>query len=231
MRRSLFVVLALAGAFRPAPVHADPWRTLPGCNLVATEYADGDSFHVRQGGRDYVFRLYFVDTPETDSRFPDRVKEQAKYFKIPRKRINAAGEQAAQFTAGLLAQPFTVVTKWEDARGESRQERFYAIVLCGGQNLAEALVRAGWARSYGMSADYPTEAQGRTFRKKLDELEVRARESGAGTWGMAAASDSAPRKSSAPSQSKAKPAPDKSNDKVGDDVFEKLGEMIETTPR
>jgi endonuclease YncB( thermonuclease family) len=193
-----------------------------------TEYADGDSFHVRQGGRDYIFRLYFVDAPETDSRFPDRVKEQAKHFKISRKRVNAAGEQAARFTTGLLARPFTVVTKWEDARGTSNQERFYAIVLCGGQNLAEALVKAGWAQSYGMFADHPTEAQGKAFRKKLDELEVRAREDSAGTWGMTATSDSATRKS--PALSKAKPTPAKSEDKIGDAVFEKLGEMIETPP-
>lgn len=58
--------------------NAAEWQKLENCQLVADEYGDGDSFHVRQGDKDFIFRLYFVDCPETDNRFPERVEEQAK---------------------------------------------------------------------------------------------------------------------------------------------------------
>lgn len=178
---TLIILLSLA-AFSAA--WGQTWKTLPGCRMVEGEYADGDSFHVKQGGKDYVFRLYFCDTPETDKRFPDRVRTQAKYFGITQKNIIAAGKEAQAFTQSILSVPFTVITKWEDARGESHQERFYAIVLIGQKNLAELLVSAGWARSYGMLADYPTERQGKAFRGQLDKIEASAKESKKGAWGL-----------------------------------------------
>ena len=58
------------------------WVTYKDCRYLPNVANDGDSFHVRAAGREYIFRLYFVDAPETDMRIPDRVAEQAKYFHV-----------------------------------------------------------------------------------------------------------------------------------------------------
>ena len=52
------------------------------CHYLIKRANDGDSFHVSVNGKEYIFRLYFVDTPEVDTEFPQRVKEQARYFGI-----------------------------------------------------------------------------------------------------------------------------------------------------
>jgi len=112
-RSATLIILISLEAFSAA--WGQTWKTLPGCRMVEGEYADGDSFNVKQGGKDYVFRLYFCDTPETDKRFPDRVRTQAKYFGITQKNIIAAGKEAQAFTQSILSVPFTVITKWARA--------------------------------------------------------------------------------------------------------------------
>ena len=54
------------------------WVALENCRLILNPANDGDSFHVRVNEKDYLFRLYFVDAPETDSANPARLIEQAK---------------------------------------------------------------------------------------------------------------------------------------------------------
>ena len=51
-----------------------PPATLDNCVLVMNRFSDGDSFHVSAKGKEYIFRLYFVDAPETDAEYPKRVK-------------------------------------------------------------------------------------------------------------------------------------------------------------
>ena len=150
------------------------WTVLENCRLVQSDYADGDSFHVTQLGRNHHFRLYFVDCPETDLRFPERIRDQMKAFGLDEKGVVAAGQQAHEFTSRMLARPFTVLTKWQDARGDSKQERFYAVVLIDNKNLAEELVRSGFARAFGMHADFPSEAGSRQFMAKLRRLQSEA---------------------------------------------------------
>lgn len=151
------------------------WTRLDDCWLATSDYADGDSFHVTQTGGSFHFRLYFVDCPETDSRFPDRVYEQMRAFGLVNvESVMSAGRQAHEFTVRALSSPFTVLTKWEDARGDSHQERFYAIVIYQKKNLAEELVRAGLARAFGMFANYPSEQGGHRFFAKLKNLQNQA---------------------------------------------------------
>src|SRR5437899_7809336 len=59
------------------------WIVLKDCRLIPNPANDGDSFHVSVGPNEYLFRLYFVDAPETDEMSPNRLIEQAKYFAIP----------------------------------------------------------------------------------------------------------------------------------------------------
>ena len=63
---------------------------LKDCRLIPNPANDGDSFHVSAGEKEYLFRLYLVDAPETDEMTPRRLIEQAKYFRY----YGAAGHRS-----------------------------------------------------------------------------------------------------------------------------------------
>ena len=154
---------------------AGDWQKLENCRLAPDQYMDGDSFHVLHNGENFIFRLYFVDCPETDNSFSDRIAEQMKDFGLPNvAAVTAAGEKAKEFTEKILSGTFTVMTKWENARGNSRQPRNYAVILVDGKNLAEELARNGLVRAYGMSADYPDATRAKSFKDGLRRLQANA---------------------------------------------------------
>jgi endonuclease YncB( thermonuclease family) len=159
------------------------WTLLENCRLENHDYADGDSFHVIHRGRNLQFRLYFVDCPETEMRFPERIAEQGKVFALGSEGVVAAGHRAHAFTDEMLSRLFNVLTKWEEAQGASAQELFYTVVLLGNQNLAEELVRHGFARAFGMHTDYPTQAGGRQLVAKLKRLQQEASRMKLGAFG------------------------------------------------
>ncbi|HMP81549.1 MAG TPA: thermonuclease family protein, partial [Verrucomicrobiota bacterium] len=162
---------------------ATQWETLEGCRLLTNAVVDGDSFHVEHNGREYIFRLYFVDTPETDASLKERIKDQSAYFGLPTDAIPRVGTIAATFTRNKLSGTnFTIVTRWQNAMGRSSLARFYAIVLIGDENLAEELVANGLARIYGLRANWPDGPRSATFINKLKNLELTAREKKLGVW-------------------------------------------------
>ncbi len=139
-----------------SPAWAGGWQRLEGCKLLANPSNDGDSFHVEHGGREYIFRLYFVDCPESTNLVEDRVAEQAAHFRVSRAAVLRTGKLAAAFTAELLRRPFTVTTRFDDARGASQLPRYFAGVrTADGRDLAMLLAQAGLARAYGAQADFP----------------------------------------------------------------------------
>jgi endonuclease YncB( thermonuclease family) len=147
------ITLALCGS-----AFADEWQTLTNCRLIENESNDGDSFHVKADGEEYLFRLYHVDTPESeiDSAVADRVAVQAEHFGLTQEESLRGGEKAKEFTEKVLAKPFSVVTRWQKAMGRSKLQRYYAVVLVGGNDdLAELLVKAGFARAFGQVVDAP----------------------------------------------------------------------------
>ncbi len=161
----------------------EEWEVLTGCQLVTNAVVDGDSFHVRHDGREYIFRLYFVDAPESDPTLKDRAKDQAAYFGISPEDIPRAGQLAAQFTrAALTGTEFTITTRWRNAQGRSALARFYGIVHYRGKNLAEELVANGIARIYGLRANWPDGPRATTFINQLKNLELTAREKKLGVW-------------------------------------------------
>lgn len=145
---------------------------------------DGDSFHVSVGQKEYLFRLYFVDAPETDEMTPRRLIDQAKYFQITVPQAIEVGRAAKDFTQEKLSQPFTVFTHMSDAMGQSRLERFYAFVETKGGDLAEQLVRNGLARCYGFKAAPPGLASSRIEVVKLQQFEDAAKRDKIGGWGI-----------------------------------------------
>jgi DNA uptake protein ComE-like DNA-binding protein len=160
------------------------WIVLRDCQFIPNPANDGDSFHVIAGGREYLFRLYFVDAPETDEMTPRRLVEQAKYFSITVPQAIEAGRAAKEFTRQKLAEPFTVVTHMSDAMGQSRLERFYAFVETKEGDLGEQLVRNGLARCYGFKAAPPGLQSSRIEINKLQQFETEAREEKIGAWGI-----------------------------------------------
>ena len=182
----LALVLALVCA---APVdvgarESKDWIVLENCRFILNPADDGDSFHVSVGAREYIFRLYLVDAPETDALTPARLVEQAKYFEITVPQAIEVGEAAKDFTRQKLSQPFTVFTRMSDAMGRSRIERFYAFVQTREGDLGEQLVRNGLARNYGFKAVPPGLKNSRAELEKLQHLEDEAKAEKIGGWGV-----------------------------------------------
>jgi endonuclease YncB( thermonuclease family) len=133
----------------------DPWVTLNNCQYLPNRANDGDSFHVRANGKEYIFRLYYVDAPETDKSIPKRVAEQAAYFRVNRSQTIRIGLEAERFTREQLSRPFVVRTCFQDARGRSRLPRYFAFVQIDHTDLGESLVANGLARVYGAASVAP----------------------------------------------------------------------------
>ena len=131
--RTLFSVFALVAAAQAS----DRWVTLKDCRYLPNPANDADSFHVRAGGREYIFRLYFVDSPETDASLPKRIAEQAKYFGVSAPQALQIGLEAERFSRQELARPFTVRTCKQDARGRSRLKRYFAFIQTDRADLGE----------------------------------------------------------------------------------------------
>jgi endonuclease YncB( thermonuclease family) len=185
MRLSVSIQLALISL-----ACADEWETIEGCRLIDNAANDGDSFHVEADGEERIFRLYFVDTPEThdDARMADRIAEQAELFGITEEESLETGKKAAAFTRAVLSRPFTVTTRGQNARGASALKREYAFVeTADGEDLGEMLVSRGLARSFGEDAALPP-YRARDLRDKYDQLEAEAKHDKLGAWGAGAAS-------------------------------------------
>ena len=172
----------------PAIASPHPWEQLEDCRLVSRSTNDGDSFRIAAAGKEYVFRLYFVDCPETQRLpfSPGRINDQGRYFAgLPESDVLAFGKDARTFTANLLSgTPFTIFTRWERVFDS---HRFYAHVrfpAAQGQpgDLAEALVSAGLARIHTTGADHPLGPSERQQHQHLRSLERKARAAGLGAW-------------------------------------------------
>lgn len=158
------------------------WEVLEGCRLLRRAGNDGDSFHVMYNGKEYIFRLYYVDTPEEEMTYPDRVRDQARYFGISTEDTVRLGKEAARFTDRVLSKaPFTVVTQWTDARGNSRLPRHYAFVVTSDGDLDELLAAEGLVRVYGMRID---SGYGNQKQRLLKQIENEAKRDQFGAWGI-----------------------------------------------
>jgi len=154
MRSAFLGVLFFCFATAVA-VHAE-WVKLEKVKYEDNPSNDGDSFHVKHEGKEYYFRLYFVDSPETRTEIEDRIKEQATSFQVSPKQIPHFGKEAKRFTKDKLNKPFTVWTEWMDAKGDSKMDRHFAFVqTADGKDLGQELVGNGLARVYGAQADHP----------------------------------------------------------------------------
>lgn len=191
----LFAALLLAAAPQDAFAQKK-WRPpYTDCQLIPHTGNDADSFHVRAGNiknRTYLFRLYFVDAPESDRSLPERLQEQADYFGIANiNDVVKAGKEATKFAENFLKNGFTVHSRLADAMGRSAKDRDYAMVLVGDTDLGMELVRNGYARIFGMPTDlsdlpaYKTTAQ--IWQRRLRGAEAEAKREKRGAWAYSGA--------------------------------------------
>ena len=160
------------------------WNVLRHCRLIPHAGNDGDSFHVRHENRHYIFRLYFVDAPETDGALMQRMSQQAAYWGISTAQVRELGLQAAAVAREQLDGTFTVYTKFVDARGRSSRKRYFAFVDVEGAYLAEELVARGLARVYGFRDRLPDGISKRRFLRRLQAAEAKAKKQRRGAWGI-----------------------------------------------
>ena len=158
------------------------WVRLEDCRYVDDENNDGDSFHVQCGVGEFIVRLYFVDAPETNLRYPERVREQSEYFGITIDTSIRIGKQAGGAVKDALHQPFIVSTRWASAQGRTKLPRYYAFVEVGRRDLAEWLVSQGLARKKGTTSQSPTGEPSRAALKRFEALELEARKQRRGAW-------------------------------------------------
>lgn len=183
----MFIVSVLFGSM----ISASAWEVLEGVRLTQSRSNDGDSFRALYQGREYIFRLYGADCPETDSSFPDRVRDQATDFGVPTEAIVEWGHRANSHTQEMLRSPFRVVTQWEDAMGRSNLPRHYAYVLpAGGGDLSANLISQGLARARGKTPPLPVGFPRVARAEEYQKIQSQAKSSGSGAWGASSLSSS-----------------------------------------
>jgi endonuclease YncB( thermonuclease family) len=189
MQKPSFILGAALLLLAASPALASgEWEELQGCRLIEHEASDGDSFHVDVDGEERIFRLYFVDSPESEAggRVASRISDQAETFGITKEESIEIGKKAAAFTSAVLSRPFTVLTRGQNATGASKLKREYAFVkTADGEDLGEMLVSRGLARSHGEDAATPDSKAG-DLRDRYDALEAKARSEKVGAWGNGA---------------------------------------------
>ena len=160
-----------------------PWMRLDGCQYVPDKSNDGDSFLVHCGREQFHVRLYFVDCPETDLSFPERVHEQYDYFGVTMDEATRAGARARDYvSAALRSRPFVIYTKKSFAQGRSKATRYYSLVEVDRRYLHEMLLSEGLARRKGTAVALPTGEKAKAYAAALQGLEDRARLERKGLW-------------------------------------------------
>lgn len=188
--RFLATTVLLLGVCPFVTLHAQrvpDWEELKGCTLVGSAWLDGDSFTVETPRGEMIIRLYFVDAPEdsADTRFPERIADQAEYFGVSPQRVVRVGDQAAAFTRRTLTnEPFSVFVCGQRAPGRSAKQRIYGLVQTNVGDLGELLVRNGLARIYGKRITLPDGTSSADYRAKLHRMEQEARSNRLGGWAM-----------------------------------------------
>lgn len=203
----LLLMMLLSGVawmFRnmpPSVMEGTKFERLTGCVLVDSRSNDGDSFRVKlPNGQERIFRLYFVDAPETgvvsyaDGKTSEkRLAHQADYFGgLTQDQTIAVGKNARKWTAELLkkAGSFTVETRNEIV---FNNKRHYALVRIpvGSEAereerwLHELLVEEGLVRVYTKGTNLPDGVEAEQQKRRLHQLEEEARKARKGGWGLA----------------------------------------------
>lgn len=182
------------GKFTPVKTSGGDWELLKNCQFVTGLNSDGDSFHIKHADGKDEFRLYFIDTPESqyreyrngDTNGP-RLKEQGDYFGgLDQKQTTQLGTEGKEFTKRLLLKgDFKIITKWEPVARDHRRHCFVIVPWEGREvYLHELMVAQGLGRIHTRGAGLP---QGRSWKEQrnyLESWEKEVKAKGIGGWGM-----------------------------------------------
>jgi endonuclease YncB( thermonuclease family) len=178
-------VIAVLALLAAASVHAAEekrWHRLEACRYVGAEGNDGDNFLVQCARGKFHVRLYFVDAPEADASFPERVRQQYEYFGVTLDELTRAGASARDRVRALLASHlFVVHTRYSFAQGRSKVPRYYGLVEFDGRYLHQVLLAEGLARNKGARVALAGQ-NARQHAGALQALEDRARLERKGVW-------------------------------------------------
>ena len=177
------------------------WTVLKDCRMVENQFNDADSFIVEsktlyRGEMKNRFRLYFVDSAETDasSKFEkDRVLDQAKYWgSTDPDFAMKMGLRAEQQVKRLLCGGFDVYTQGEYAPTLGAP-RYYALVKIKDRWLDEILVEGGLARIYGKGTNLPDGTDAKMHWRTLYAFEHMAKSKHQNGWLGAVGEKEAPK--------------------------------------
>jgi len=163
------------------------FETLEGARMVDSRANEADTLRISHGGEEHLFVLYFVDALETTLGHPTRVEDQRRYFGLAdATTVTSLGREAVDHVTDLLKhRPFRVLTRWERVEGTLR---YYALIQVEGEdrrmeNLAERLLRLGYARVGGMDTFLPNDPRDMpTYGTELLALARQARTQKMGAW-------------------------------------------------
>lgn len=172
---------------------SENWTKYQNVTLTRHHNNDGDSFRVTmENGAEQEFRLYFVDTPESQlKRYQDgntnseRIAKQASYFgNLTSEQSIALGKKAKDFMLELLSeQAFDVFSCHEEVFDSGR---FYCHVRLKWKGQArwmdELLVENGLARIITQPADLPDGTSAEAHKKQLHRLQAQAKKARRGGW-------------------------------------------------
>ena len=176
------------------PERAGGYEVYRNCLLDPERHNDGDSFQIKlPDGRTETFRLYFVDTPESEFKSyasgdtnHERIRQQAEYFGITPEQAVEIGKKGRKFTLDRLAnRPFTLYTVWDSPYNDQRYHAFIEFPSNGGaRSLDELLVEQGLCRIFTKGADTPDGTPMQQRKEKLRAIEKQARDRRVGAWGL-----------------------------------------------
>lgn len=171
------------------------YETYRNCILQPDRANDGDSFRVKlPDGRTEIFRLYFVDAPETAFKTyrggrnnHDRIAEQAVAMgDITSPQVVEIGKDAKDFVLTHLGKsPFTIHTEWDSPFNDQRYHAF--VVLNYNRKvrfLHELLVEKGYARIHTKGSELPDGTSRRKQESHLRSLERTAKTQKTGAWAV-----------------------------------------------
>ena len=144
-----------------------------------------DRVKVRWKNRDYVMQLYFVssgDAGKVDSR---RTLQMAARMMVKPEAAAAAFTKACEETRSWIEETpnLRVATRWEKVSPLREDTDFYGFVYLGEENLAERLVKTGWANSQGKKVTGPGDERPSDTLEAYQKLEQTARRERLGLWG------------------------------------------------
>lgn len=158
------------------------------CQLEGVDEWTTNTIRIRNQGRVYQFRLYFVETPESELSDSTQaiLRTQVEYFgDPPLSKLMEHGDAANQFIRNILTErPFRIITRFEPVRGT---KSLYAFIQVDTDEnirkyLSAILVRDGLASITAKSSHTPFGQNALDFREHLVSEREKAINDRSGIW-------------------------------------------------